>query len=102
MLPIRDCVTVVGSGMLVPRPDGGWETSMRGVAADGAVERAAACPGGALRRVLGRFLANRRARPTAQAPGQAPRRQGVRLRGRPGERCGSAGSPRGSARRGVE
>ena len=56
MLPIRDCVTVVGSGMLVPRPDGGWETSMRGVAADGAVERAAACPGGAVRRVLGRFL----------------------------------------------
>src|SRR5712691_7724665 len=29
---------------------------MRGVAADGAVERAAACPGGAVRRVLGRFL----------------------------------------------
>jgi len=57
--------------MLVPRPDGGWETSMRGVAADGAVERAAACPGGALRRVLGRFL------PTGE-PGR-PRKRPAKL-----------------------
>src|SRR5215471_18316035 len=45
MLPDRHCVNLVSSGMLILRPDRGWEKNADGGAAEGAPGAGAACGG---------------------------------------------------------
>src|SRR5262249_50928440 len=45
MLPDRHCVKLVSSGMLILRPDRGWEENADGGAAEGAPGAGAACGG---------------------------------------------------------
>src|ERR1051326_2873945 len=43
MLPNRDCVNAMASGMVVSRPDTGWETTADGSSAEGCIDGRAAC-----------------------------------------------------------